>query len=594
MHRILTTSGVAWVALSLAVAPAAVEGGRAQSDLAIDHQAVECLPTTRFTLFTALVRPVADLQHARLYFRAEQYSEFYYVNMKAIGADRYQASIPLPAEETRRVIYYIEAMTRAFQSARTSEYLPEVTTEDDCRRRHPAAAYFPGTNPAIQVFPTQAGAAFPPGFLTGGVIPAVSGGIGVGTAILIGAAGAGATAGVIAAVGDESTSTSTVLAATTSAPPTTTTALPPASVKACFDTSPNPPIIYAGDSIRLDASCSEPRGSLNYYWDLGDGRERDGRVVTPLYQAPGIYTVTLTVGQGSPVQLVSAAVDSLQRDVTVLAVTTTTTVGPGPGPAPTSTTTSIVTTTSIAPNVDLAVTITGPANVPVAGNGVYNVTVTNSGPQTDPAVTLNVTFAANSGAAPVAAPLPPGCTSSTVASSLNVTCNIGAVPPTANRSFTIQFPAGNIYTNTAQVAGAGNDINPGNNTAFVITNVPLRFDREEIATSFASFLAVAPFDGGARGELLLNGAQLDTVDSSASVVHQLRGHPGGNTVEARLLAAAGQEGFWRFDFSSSANFEPGTLTVESGEVLALDGRTVVFRLAGVPGERVKFSYRLRQ
>lgn len=598
MHRNHGVRKVAGMAILVAAGVAAgnLEGAvRAQSDLLIDHKGVECLPTNRFTLFTAAVTPIAEVQHARLYFRAEQFSEFYYVNMKTIAEDRFQASIPLPAEETRRVVYYIEAMTRAFQSTRTAEHISVVSTEEECRRRDPAAAYFPGQNPGIQVFPTQAGPAFPPGFVTAGVVPGIAaGGVGVGTAILIGAAGAG-TAGVIAVVtgGDTSTTTTVVLAS--SSVPTTTSAPPPADAKACFETSPNPPVIFVGDSIRLDATCSEPRGSLTYDWELGDGRTRDGRVITPVYNAPGVYTVTLTVRTVAPLRSAAgAAVDRFQRDVTVLVRPTTTTTSE---PAPTTSSTSTAPTTSIIPNVDLQAAITGPANIAPNTNATYNVTSSNNGPQTDPAVTLNVTFTANNPAnTPVAVlPLPAGCSSAGGGGSLNVTCNLGAIAPAGNvlRVIVVQFPANDIYTNTAQVAGAGNDINPGNNTQSVITNVPLRVDREEFSTSFASFLGISPFDGGARGEILLNGSQLVHADSSAPAVHHLRARIGENSVEARLVSGGSSEGFWRFDFSATPQFEPGSLVLVAGDLLSLDGRSVTFRVSGVAGERVKFTYRLK-
>jgi hypothetical protein len=127
----------------------------------------------------------------------------------------------------------------------------------------------------------------------------------------------------------------------------------------------------------------------------------------------------------------------------------------------------------------------------------------------------------------------------------------------------------------------------------VITNVPLRVDREEFSTSFASFLGISPFDGGARGEILLNGRQLVHADSSAPAVHHLRARTGENSVEARLVSGGSSEGFWRFDFSATPQFEPGSLVLVAGDLLSLDGRSVTFRLSGVAGERVKFTYRLK-
>lgn len=53
----------------------------------------------------------------------------------------------------------------------------------------------------------------------------------------------------------------------------------------------------AGDRATFDASRSfDPDGDLlSFYWDLGDGARKAGRVVTHTYQEEGEYTVTLTV-----------------------------------------------------------------------------------------------------------------------------------------------------------------------------------------------------------------------------------------------------------------------------------------------------------
>ena len=70
----------------------------------------------------------------------------------------------------------------------------------------------------------------------------------------------------------------------------------------CFETSPDPPVIVAGESIKLDASCAKADRSgggtdtiKTYEWDLGDGRKKQGRQINPIYRVPGTYTVTLTV-----------------------------------------------------------------------------------------------------------------------------------------------------------------------------------------------------------------------------------------------------------------------------------------------------------
>ena len=71
-------------------------------------------------------------------------------------------------------------------------------------------------------------------------------------------------------------------------------------LKACFTTTPDPPVIEDGDRIRLDGRCSKPRGrGTTYKWDLGDGRRKTGVFIEPPFRTPGNYTVSLTVRDGT-------------------------------------------------------------------------------------------------------------------------------------------------------------------------------------------------------------------------------------------------------------------------------------------------------
>jgi hypothetical protein len=65
--------------------------------------------------------------------------------------------------------------------------------------------------------------------------------------------------------------------------------------------------------------------------------------------------------------------------------------------------------------------------------------------------------------------------------------------------------------------------------------------------------------------------------------------PGEGRIEATLTQAGGA-GSWRFELPSAV--EPGTLRVLEGKVESLTANAVVFRLAGKPGERVSFVFRL--
>jgi len=76
--------------------------------------------------------------------------------------------------------------------------------------------------------------------------------------------------------------------------------------------------------------------------------------------------------------------------------------------------------------------------------------------------------------------------------------------------------------------------------------------------------------------------------------HRARARPGENVVEGRLLSEAGEPGQWRFDFRGTSRFVPGSLRVDSGDVLTLDGQSVVFRVTGKPGPAIRFRFRLEE
>jgi hypothetical protein len=122
---------------------------------------------------------------------------------------------------------------------------------------------------------------------------------------------------------------------------------------------------------------------------------------------------------------------------------------------------------------------------------------------------------------------------------------------------------------------------------------PLEAD-EKVATSFVSFLAVTPFDGGGSGSILLNQERLETISNAGPVTHRFLGLQGKNTVEAYLASESRRGGFWRFDFSGAEHFAPGSIVVEGGQVVAVDAYTVTFRVDKAPGERLKFSYELNR
>ena len=65
---------------------------------------------------------------------------------------------------------------------------------------------------------------------------------------------------------------------------------------------------------------------------------------------------------------------------------------------------------------------------------------------------------------------------------------------------------------------------------------------------------------------------------------------GENRVEAVLVEAAGKPGLWRFDLMNAEAVVPGSLRVVAGEVVSIASSSLTFRLRGVAGERIVFTF----
>jgi hypothetical protein len=95
---------------------------------------------------------------------------------------------------------------------------------------------------------------------------------------------------------------------------------------------------------------------------------------------------------------------------------------------------------------------------------------------------------------------------------------------------------------------------------------------------------------GGVGQVYLNGGSAGTVRQAGA---EMQGKPrGDNHVEAVLTEATGP-GTWRFEFPEGPGLEPGSLTPLLGEVIQVTGRAIVFRVAGRPGERLAFRFRVK-
>jgi len=160
----------------------------------IEHSEIECLNHDQFPHINSTIIPGETVEVSRVYFRSDKYPDFYYVEAKGSELetpDQFLAILPKPSPETERIIYYVEAVDRLYNTAQTAEHDPPIS--DDTCERDPGAYYQDA--PEIVVGATSAGAtAVPPGFQALGITSFISA-AGVTTAITAAAVGGGAAAG---------------------------------------------------------------------------------------------------------------------------------------------------------------------------------------------------------------------------------------------------------------------------------------------------------------------------------------------------------------------------------------------------------------
>jgi hypothetical protein len=271
------------LALTLALTVGAPsQGGSAAVPPAITHEPLRCLQVKEFPRVDADITSPTSVKRARVYFKAHQYPDWYYTDMRLGEAAQYLALLPQPLPETKILDYYVHALDERAQSSQTDTYDPPVGRASCPLRKRPS----PG-KVAIRIGGTREGQApIPPGFSKAGIVAfvAVSGALVSGSALgggggtsstLLWAGGAATAAGVGVAVasGGGDVELSVAIAAT------------PQGGAIVGVTE----VHYAASGTGLDAK------GLSFAWTFGDGGTAVGSEVTHVFRSEGDFAVNLTV-----------------------------------------------------------------------------------------------------------------------------------------------------------------------------------------------------------------------------------------------------------------------------------------------------------
>jgi PKD domain len=523
------------------------------TEIALDP-AIECWYDSEFPILGAQVTPPEDIVHSRLYFRCSLYPDYYFVDL-ADDNGTLRAVAPKADDKCPRVHYYVEVLGRDFTSTRTEERIADVTSASECRKRYPTAAWFPGDDPKIFLGSTINGPAMAPGFKTlgiagfisssGATVPAAGGGISTGVIAGLAAAGGAVGVGVLVANGGNGSTTTT--APSSPPPPPTTTTVPPTTsvpavqaLKACFQLDPVNGVITEGDPLKIDGRCSEGGDKIQFHYDLGDGRVKQGQAfITAVWQTAGTYTLTLTVSRDtSALRSGAGAVEenSFSRQITVERAVVPDVVADfsaGFKPDTCFATFDASPSTGIIDRYQWALDVNNDL-----GSGVIRL------------------------------------------EGKRVTYDWKSACFRSNGSFvarlTVIGPAGNSDTLEKTI------------TIFI----PLTVSRDANGTrTVEGSVSTAMLDSkGARGQVMLGEAQSYPVTSDTPVMIRYSARTGRN--ELRAVMASETPALWRFDFSGTRGFVAGSLRTLAGQEVSRDQYSVVLRFSGQPGERAQLEYRI--
>ena len=527
----------------------------------IEHKAVGCIVVGKYPKMNACFTPAANLARARVYFRPEGVPSWYYVEMKS-DQPCFAGTLPKPGKKLvgKKIEYYVEGQDKTFNAGRTAEFDPIVVrSAQECKKDVPVAPFL--NNATVAVFPSV-----PAGFVGGGL----------GTAAVVGIAGAGAaaagTAAVVASNNNDTTTTTiaiggntttTIVAATTT---TTTTTVPKVNhaPTIVLTTSPDPATGQGPLKVTFDTCQSkDPDGDpLSFFFDFGDGATSSGSCnvshtypQAPFREASNVRAATVIYNASGSVVDPSGASASKDKKVTVES-------GRSGG----------------CPKLTLAFSDpSGYASCSVS------VSASSNGSR--------VSFCATSGASGCFAPAAGGSGGTAASQPGGTRCVNGS---RSGSTFTANLPLSDGFSCYAVSAQAFDDCGAteSSDAAFVFGgSCYLGFSglRKDVGrtTVWSSELSLE-----GRLQVVVNGAS-PAFPGSGRGFGTARLVNGENRVEAVVVESTGKAGIWRIDLKPSEAIQAGSLRVISGEVTLLGPTSATFRLSGKTGERIVFTFMKR-
>ena len=447
-------------------------------------------------------------------------------------------TVPATTANSISIVYFFESISSSYTATRSGQSRVPVRPPSQCDNA--GAVIFTGSNPNITLGATS-GPPLAPGFQASGIssfisptgmTSAATGGGGVsGRTLAIIGGGAGAAAFFAFSGGDgETTSTSDAIGGITTTAGTTTTT--------------------AGGGGPSSTTTTTTGGGGTSSITGGGTTTSDGGGST-------------TTGGTTSTPTTSVPTTSVPTTVPTTTIATTSTSG---------TTLSVSKSDSVDPVV-------------VGNNMTYTIRVTNTGSARadnvfiEDFVPASMSILATSG----------GC----VVGGVQVLCNLGNINAGSNKEIVIIVRATSAGTfNNSATATSTTAPNATGSETTTVTSSLRTLDSQKVTVPLRSFLDIKPHDGRTQGRIVINDSLAREITNSGVRVLRLEMTRGENLLEARFSPSDPRSGFWRIDFSASAEFVSGSIRVLSGQAISVDANSAIFRV-GHDSPPVRFTYELK-